>query len=211
MGHAHAEWVHYLSEGANISDEHRVATAGAYVRYGSVFPFMVGPTAGGDMLGVVRLGGHRETSETPWECAVREVREEASIAITAEHPSCTYWLGSDDDPSLLRKVDWVAEGCDTTPPFLDIERPSLPGCPLSVMYLARATAPPTPSGESHGLLMLTVDDVYRVVSGEMTLRGYIERGGVALFSKSLPLDLRLVPFLQLRMLSILLGLHPDLK
>jgi hypothetical protein len=44
-----------------------VATIGAYVMPDGRFPFVVGPTLQGDKLAVVRLGGHREAGEAPWE------------------------------------------------------------------------------------------------------------------------------------------------
>lgn len=40
-------------------------TAGVWVRMGNRFPFEVGPDKTGKSLGVVRVGGHIETGETP--------------------------------------------------------------------------------------------------------------------------------------------------
>ncbi len=57
----------------------QTATAGAYVLLDGRFPFIVGPTPDGDRLAVVRLGGHREAGESPWQCAAREVMEESGV------------------------------------------------------------------------------------------------------------------------------------
>ena len=46
-------------------------TASAWVLVGEYFPFMVGPDRTGEGLGVVRLGGHIQPGEAPWQCAVR--------------------------------------------------------------------------------------------------------------------------------------------
>jgi len=56
-------------------------TSSAWVLVSGSFPFMVGPDQTGKLLGVVRLGGHIEQGETPWQCAVREVKEEADLDI----------------------------------------------------------------------------------------------------------------------------------
>lgn len=69
-----------------------IRTSGAYVLFKGLFVFQVGPTKGGDKLGVVRLGGHREGKETALDTAKREVFEEAQIKITAFNPDKTFYI-----------------------------------------------------------------------------------------------------------------------
>ena len=75
-----------------------VATAGAYFLVDGRFAFMLDPTPDGASLAVVRLGGRREPGETPWQCAEREVHEEAGLRISPRTPPCTYWLLPSDEP-----------------------------------------------------------------------------------------------------------------
>jgi 8-oxo-dGTP pyrophosphatase MutT (NUDIX family) len=70
--------------------------------------FAVGLPAGAtDRLGVARLGGHREHGETAWQCAAREVREEASLAVRPLTPPATYWVGPPHDPAALAAGPWA--------------------------------------------------------------------------------------------------------
>jgi hypothetical protein len=49
-------------------DPSKVVTAGAFVLGQRRIPFVVGPTPDHIGVAVIRLGGHREEGETPWEC-----------------------------------------------------------------------------------------------------------------------------------------------
>jgi hypothetical protein len=187
-----------------------VRTAGAYVILGSVLPFMVGPTRDGSRLGVVRLGGHREPSETPWQCAAREVQEEAALTITPLPPPATYWLRASDPPARMQAGPWPATGPDDVAPLLVVATDHLPTPGLSLMYLARAAGQPFPSAETQGLLLLRPDDVTQLVDGGVTLEAYLAMGGRALLRAALPPGLLLEPFLQLRALADLLHRHPEL-
>ncbi len=69
-----------------------VITAGAYVLINGGLLFVIGPTPTGQRLAIVRLGGHCEAGETAWQCAAREVAEEASLVIRPCRPPATYWL-----------------------------------------------------------------------------------------------------------------------
>jgi 8-oxo-dGTP pyrophosphatase MutT (NUDIX family) len=190
--------------------ERRIVTAGAYVRVDQTFPFMVGPTAGGEALGVVRLGGHRERGESSWDCAAREVREEASIDVQPARPPYTYWLHS-DDPDQLRTVKWTLDGSTMEPPLLVVEGPEAAGRPLSAMYRAFSDDTPSPAAETQGLLLMTTEAIEYVTSTQPTLRDYLAHGFDARPRVPLPLDLRLKPFLQLRVLARLLKMHPELS
>src|SRR5688572_24731680 len=77
-----------------------VATSGAYFLVGGRFAFMIDPTPDGESMAVVRLGGRREAGETPWQCAEREVMEEAGLRISPRTPPCTYWLQQSDEANV---------------------------------------------------------------------------------------------------------------
>src|SRR3954464_12516001 len=99
-----------LGPGVRLIDE--VATAGAYVLLDGRFPFMVGPTRDGDRLAVVRLGGHREAGESPWQGAARGWLGGSGLPIQAVAPPRTYWLapeaGAPDQDGLV-PGDWPPE------------------------------------------------------------------------------------------------------
>jgi 8-oxo-dGTP pyrophosphatase MutT (NUDIX family) len=199
-----------------VALETRTVTAGAYVllsALGGLMPFMVGPTKAGDRLGVVRLGGHRAPGESSWECARREVLEEARLRITLETPPATYRATMDDVERNLEHEDWRPptdeERC--CPPLLISTRGNDPLGPLSVMYLARSDDVPEPAAEAMGLLLLDRAGVAFLTTAQSpTLRDYVERGGQALFADDLPLDKPLQPFAQLRWLARLIERHSDL-
>lgn len=171
---------------------------------------MVGPTPAGDRLAVVRLGGHREPEESPWECAAREVREEASIQVTPVRPPATYWLSLPGDIAEMEPREWNCGASDEEAPLLVVEDPSRGPDRLSVMFLARADSLPIPSGESKGLVLLRLVDVHSVATGTMTFGEYRASGGRAIVRDPLPDTLVLEPFLQLRALALLLSMQPGL-
>jgi len=136
-----------------------VLTAGAYILMGSVLPFMVGLTKDGSRLGVVRLGGHREPGETPWQCAAREVQEEASLTITPLRPPATYWLRATDPPVHMQAGPWPMTGQEGVAPLLVVATGHLATEALSLMYLARTAQHPITSAETQRLLLVRPDDV----------------------------------------------------
>lgn len=188
----------------------RVMTAGAYVWLDGKTPFMVGPTPDGNRLAVVRLGGHREDGESPWQCAAREVWEEAGITVVPVPPPASHWLSPIDNLGTLQPGMWPSKPGVDVAPVLVVENHQLPSCPLSVMYLARAESPPTPTGEISALLLLRARDIQRIVQGELTLDDYLALGGQAIMRVPQPHHLLLEPFLQLRVLARLLETYPDL-
>src|SRR3954471_23730683 len=101
-----------------------VATAGAYIVLDGRFPFVLGTTPAGDRLAVVRVGGHREAGESPWQCAAREVLEEAGLSIQPIAPPATYWLSPGTDASSqdgLMPIDWPPEPAAAHPPLLVVD------------------------------------------------------------------------------------------
>jgi 8-oxo-dGTP pyrophosphatase MutT (NUDIX family) len=186
-------------------------TAEAYVCIGKLMPFMIGTTADGESLAVVRLGGHREAGETPWQCAVREALEEASLTITAITTLASFWLQSSNEPTEIVEQRWHGTEDDDVPPILVVaDNRTTPGR-RSVMYVARAESLPTPSHEAMGLLLLTADEVKKIVRGGMSLGAFLDAGGQALLRTPLSRDLVLEPFLQLSVLSQLLADFPKIR
>lgn len=182
----------------------KIVTAGAYVNLNGLFPFQVGPTKKGTTLGVVRLGGHRESGETGWHCASREVFEEASISLTALKPPATYWFESSDHPAL-KKIGWHVD--DVQPILIGQRKNSRYVTPI---YLTSSHDTPGPAAETKGLLLLTPTEIATISSGNLTLGHYLENGGKAIFEHCLPLDLPLEPYPHLRLLHALLKLHPEI-
>lgn len=187
-----------------------VVTAGAYVVLDGRFLFMVGPTARGDTLGVVRLGGHREPGEAPWSCAAREVWEEAGLAIRPLAPPRTYWFEDGQDDEALAPRCWPAGDRAPVAPLLVIRGSGATADRLMPMYLARAEGEAAPLAETRGLLLLSPADVLLLTSAPPTLDRFLGAGGRALLRDTLPGHLPLEPFLQLRLLATLLRRHPEL-
>lgn len=204
--------------GAGHDAHASIRTAGAYMVLDGRFPFMVGPTPAGDRVAVIRLGGHRERSESAWECAAREVREESGLRISPRVPPCTYWLKTDlhdRGVTLPPRRDWPPPGSDATPvdaptPFLVVQGSGAEIGRLSAMYLADAEGTPTPAREAPGLLMLRPSEVIKLVEQPTTLSAYLRDGGQAIFQEPVPEMLILEPFLQLRVLASLLPQYPQI-
>ncbi|MFZ7759367.1 NUDIX hydrolase [Bacillus thuringiensis] len=184
-----------------IHIDKNVRTAGAYVIYKNLFVFQVGPTNKGDTLGVVRLGGHKEGDETAVETAKREVKEEATIDIAILSSPCTYYKKNWDAQSKKIKVE------NEINPILIIDSPDET---LSTMYMAHAENKPTPSSETNGLLLLSVNDIRLISSKGITLNEYIKQGGIAVLKEKMNKELILQPFPQLMFLAELLKNDPVL-
>ena len=189
----------------------QITTAGAYVLLDGRFVFMVGPTPRNDGLAVVRLGGHREAGETAWGCVVREVQEEASLAISPLTPPATYWLAPGSAAETLAAGPPPDEGVEgDAAPLLMVMGLGEHAEPLSAMYLAHAIGKARPAHEARGLLLLSPNEVVRLVCTVATLDEYRQAGGLAILRDELPGHLPLEPYLQLRALAVLLVQHPNL-
>lgn len=188
--------------------DQRVLTAGCFVRCEGRWVFAVGSTASGDRLGIVRLGGHREKGETPWQCARREALEEASVQICHLLPPATYRIRGDLDAPDLEEMEWPLSG---EAPMVVVERSPSGEGPVTLLYLAEAAGRPRPSAETLGLLFLTSKEIRHVVACNLTLQDFLNAGGEVALRPGFPTALPLEPFYHLRALGRLLALHPDLE
>lgn len=173
----------------------KIITSGAYVYYKRYFVFQVGPTKSGDKLGVVRLGGHIEGSETALEAAQREVFEESSLIINPVETTAMYTINQGMEEPLRIEVK------NELLPLLLMERPDEF---YSVMYLSHAINNPKPSSETKGLIFLTPNQVHQICDSRITLSDYLNNDGLVMLRTDINEELVLEPFPQLRFLSFLL-------
>ncbi|CAG0933686.1 hypothetical protein TFLX_03174 [Thermoflexales bacterium] len=183
----------------------RVNTAGAYVCLDGLYPFAIGTQLFNEHIPVVRLGGHREEHETGWQCAAREVCEEANLQIKPLTSPTTYLADGDHLEAELKEIRWQPE-IDRDPiPLLVVAYRREGRTWLSLMYLAQAEGPPTPSAEIKGLLLLEEKDIHRLCQEPLTLEQYLGQGGQAILNYEFDKSLILEPFAQLRLLARILA------
>jgi 8-oxo-dGTP pyrophosphatase MutT (NUDIX family) len=175
-----------------------VVTAGVYIDCAGRIPFAFGPTPTGDALTVIRVGGHREPGEAPWETAVREAREETALAVTYVAPPATFLAARD---LTLSPFAWDPDWGPA--PLLIVPRGTAPDSPINLMYLARANGSPTPADNVRGLLLLTPAQVQRLVRSPGTLAAFRQAGGQALLQQPVDESLPLVPAVQAQLLAML--------
>ena len=188
----------------------RINTAGAYVRVNELYLFTIGIKPHNGQIPVIRLGGHREENETGWECAEREVLEEASLQIEPITPQNTYlidWDNIDAEPSI---VQWQQTKQEPVP-FLVVTYRHDEKVSLSLMYLAHAKGIPTPSSEVKGLLLLEESEILRLCQEPVTLENFLNNGGKAILKDEFDTSRVLEPFAQLRLLSRILQMSEKSK
>lgn len=181
----------------------RINTAGAYVRVNELYLFTIGIKPHNGQIPVVRLGGHREENETGWQCAKREVFEEANLQIEPIPPQNTClidWDNIEAEPSIIQWQQTQQEPA----PFLVITYQRDEKMTLSLMYLASAKGIPTPSSEVKGLLLLEESEIYRLCQEPVTLEKFLNNGGKAILKDEFDRSRVLEPFAQLRLLSKIL-------
>ena len=185
----------------------KLLTAGAYVTIDHLYPFQIGLKPHNGNYPVVRLGGHIEGNETGWQCAVREVYEEANLHIQSLTPPFTFLSDGDHIETDLKGIQWPHETGQEPIPLLVVAYRREGKILLSLMYLAHAEGPPTPSSEIKGLLLLDREAIHRLCQESLTLEQYLRRGGKAILNDEFDLGLTLEPFAQLRLLSRILSVQ----
>lgn len=186
-----------------IDIEKNTTKSGAYIFYNGYYLFMFGWGIDhkDNRLGVVRFGGHREKDETAAQCAIREIKEEASLDIELYRNINTYIekyngniynkiIGSKSDNPILIRI-----GPDNN---------------YSIMYLAYGKGELKPDTETQGILLLRKEDIANICSKDITFKEYKDMGGKYILASPLPDDGILSPNMQLHFLNKLFLMEPDL-
>jgi len=189
----------------------RVNTAGAYVCIDGLYVFAIGIQSYNGHIPIVRLGGHREGNETGWQCAIREVYEEADLQIKPILPQTTYSCDWDHLETELQEIRWQKEIEQEPVPILVITYCPEDKLSLSIMYLAYAEGLPKPSSEVKGLVLLGQEEIHHLCQESLTLEQYLNRGGKAILNAEFNMKLILEPFAQLRLLSRILSIQSESK
>jgi hypothetical protein len=189
----------------------RINTAGAYVCIHGFYLLAIGIHPHNGNIPIVRLGGHREEHETGWQCAVREVYEEANLHIRQLAPQRTYLSGGEHLSTELQEMEWQNKIEHDPAPCLVVSHRREGSIILSLMYHAQAEGIPIPSSEVKGLLLLTKEEIHRLCQEPQTLEQFLQRGGMAIMNAEFDKSLVLEPFLQLRLLSRILQIDPEFE
>lgn len=189
----------------------RINTAGAYVCIDGYYLFAIGIRPYNGHIPIVRLGGHREGHETGWQCAVREVYEEANLHIRPLGLQMTYAADWDHIEKALQEIQWQICIEQEPGPILVVTYHRENSMHLSLMYLTQAEGLPKPSSEVKGLLLLTEEEIHLLCREPVTLEQYLRRGGRAILNAEFDAGRVLEPFVQLRLLSKILRLKSENK
>ena len=148
----------------SVEDVH---TAGVLLREGDRYVFCFGPHSKSDGVYVLRIGGHREAGESPWECAVREAREEADVSVH-QIPAPIGVRTTDMFSPVTTLPDRVTiEGHPEQRPLV-VGGSLISGTPRSTLFLATTTEISRPSSEVEGLVILSPVEVIRLARGPST-------------------------------------------
>lgn len=153
----------------------RINTSGAYVCNNGLYLFTIGIQTHNGHIPIVRLGGHREEDETGWQCAVREVYEEANLRIKPLLPQTTFISDWDNLERELQVIQWQFKIEQEPDPLLVVTHRREEKISLSLMYLALAEGVPMPSSEVKGLLLLEKEEIHALCREPMTLEQFLNR------------------------------------
>lgn len=178
--------------------------AGAYISVGKRYAFAMGPNGTGTHLGIIRIGGHREAGETPWDCVNREAMEEAKIRLSPIKPPVTLRLSCFHHKMQYTPFNWESK---SPPPFLVSGEK---GTPITFLYLAETNDMPSPSSETKGIVLLTRQEIWQISNNTITLRRFLNSGGILITSEDFDLDVPLRPGWHMRAFNDLMQLYPGL-
>lgn len=178
-----------------------VRAVGVFLLYKNKFAFMVGPNRDGSKLGIVRLGGHVEENEGAIACAVREVKEEASVRINMVSSPKTYYMRNWEDETYTLVDDCMLE----TKPI--VKKGDETGA--TMIFLAYTQEQLVPAAEAHGIILLTEEDVFMICDNKISLRAFVNQGGELLQSKDMNYDLELSAGPHVRFLCNLLKINDN--
>jgi hypothetical protein len=182
-----------------------IATAGAFIVIDELFLFGIGAKLHHGQIPIYRFGGHRESGESGWQCAKREVHEETQLEITPLKPSTTYLLPDGDQPkSELETIRWQHSTDSTPAPLLVVAYQRDGEKILSLMYQVQANGRPKPSSELQGIIYLKQEELHQLCKEPMTLGQFLANDGKAALNLKFDNSLYLEPFLQVKLLSRIL-------
>lgn len=137
-----------------------VKTAGVLLKEAGRYVFCYGPHASGDIY-VLRIGGHLEEGESPWECAVREAKEEAAVVIHQLPVNMSVKTDGIDGQIIELPGPIVLDGYPSERPLV-LGGSLEPGVDKSTLFLAESQGISHPSNEVFGLVKLTAEKVIEI-------------------------------------------------
>jgi len=182
--------------------ELNIKAAGAYILYENYFVFMFGHGKNHSLneLGIVRFGGHLEKNETPIQCVLREVQEEASLDLTFLDNRITYL----NENNISRKL--IIHRQSPNPIFVINNSDN----EFSLMYLTYGKGTLIPKMETQGVIYLRKIDIEMICTKQTTLKEFKKNGGKFSLVKDLSEDSILIPHTQIIFLNDLFTLEKEL-
>jgi ADP-ribose pyrophosphatase YjhB (NUDIX family) len=174
-----------------------VQTVGAFVIYKDKFAFMIGPNKERNRLGIVRFGGHVELGESISECLHREMLEEISTTVKIVNSPVTYYKESWEEtlitelnqsfPSEHQPIAVVGDSIRST-----------------ALFLSYADSELRPSSETHGIILLSKDEVKKVCTNRFTLKEFLKDSGELVEGKKIDYDMEILAGPHLKFLYFLI-------
>lgn len=139
-----------------------VKTAGVLLKEAGRYVFCYGPHASGDIY-ILRIGGHLEEGESPWECAAREAKEEAAVVVHQLPVNVSVKTDGIGGQIVKLPGPIVLDGYPSERPLvLGVGGSLEPGAAKSTLFLAETRGISHPSNEVFGLVKLTAEKVIEI-------------------------------------------------